>query len=158
MGLFKALGKVLGGVAKAGLSVATRGVSDKVLAALKSRGAKRSTVAMKPAEMTEQQVALANKMGQAVPKVRVTEVIQEARAGGALAGNYKSKSAYKRKRRSTGASRMAAMTPPRTKRKGTTRRPPPGGLDLRAMAGEWRAAGKPGRWIDWIKANPIRRG
>lgn len=50
--------------------------------------------------------------------------------------------------------------PPRRKRdagKGkaspTKRRAPTGGLDLKAIAVRWRAAGKPGRWIDFVKAS-----
>jgi hypothetical protein len=47
------------------------------------------------------------------------------------------------------------------KRKTTTgkgrRVPPAGGLDLRAMAQAWRAAGKPGTWRDWIRTNQIRK-
>lgn len=54
---------------------------------------------------------------------------------------------------------------PRKRRKKVTtngaakpkRKPPGGGLDLKAMAAAWRAAGKPGTWISWIKANPIKR-
>jgi len=30
---------------------------------------------------------------------------------------------------------------------------PKGGLDLKAIAAKWRKAGKPGRWIDFVKAN-----
>lgn len=29
---------------------------------------------------------------------------------------------------------------------------PKGGLDLKKLSRSWRAAGKPGRWIDWVKA------
>lgn len=35
--------------------------------------------------------------------------------------------------------------------------PPKGGLDLKRMAAEWRAAGKPGTWLGWIKSNPIKK-
>ena len=38
------------------------------------------------------------------------------------------------------------------------RTPPAGGLDLAAMAAQWRAAGKPGSWRDWIKTNQLRKG
>jgi len=38
------------------------------------------------------------------------------------------------------------------------RSPPAGGLDLKRMAGQWRAAGKPGTWRDWIKTNQLRLG
>lgn len=43
------------------------------------------------------------------------------------------------------------------KRAGGTRRAPKGGLDLKAMAAAWRAAGKPGTWRDWIKTNQVRK-
>lgn len=167
MGLFGSIGKLLGGVAKAGLSVATRGVSDKVLSALKGMGKKRSSTALKPQLWTEQQAALVNKMGQAVPRVRRTEVMADAVSGDALPGYYKRKSSYKRKRASTRRAATSAPEPatprrsaPRRTRRTTAggkRQPPPGGLDLRAMAAQWRSAGKPGRWIDWIRSNPIRR-
>lgn len=157
MGLFGSLKKIAGGVLKAGLSVATRGVSDKVLSALKGLGKKRATVAAKPLELTEQNYALVNKLGQATPKVKVTEVLAQARSGGAMRGTYKAKASYKRKRRMSEPAAPRTTTA-RTKRyQPGTRRPPPGGLDLKAMAAQWRGAGKPGRWIDWIKANPIRR-
>ena len=39
---------------------------------------------------------------------------------------------------------------PKTKGKRTA---PKGGLDLKGMAREWRAAGKPGSWRDWIKSH-----
>lgn len=40
-----------------------------------------------------------------------------------------------------------------TKAAGTKRRAPTGGLDLKALSASWRAAGKPGRWIDWVKSH-----
>ena len=40
---------------------------------------------------------------------------------------------------------------------GKGRTPPAGGLDLKAIAAEWRRQGKPGTWIGFIKANPIRK-
>jgi len=154
VGLFSALKKIAGKVVKAGLSVATRGVSDKVFSALKSRGQKPATIEAKMPKgrsMTEQEYALANKLGQAAPRVRTTEVYE---------GVFKRKSAYKKKRRGG----MAAAPTTTTRRKKTTttttggkRKPPPGGLDLAAMAREWKAAGKPGTWLSWIKSNQIRR-
>jgi hypothetical protein len=166
MGLFSGLKKIAGKVLKAGLSVATRGVSDKVLAGLKSFGKKPATIAAKPPLYTEQEEALLNKLGQATPRVRQSEVYANVRAGGATLGSYKSKTGYKRKR---STSRMtysdeAPAPRPRKKRRASSsssttgkRKPPPGGLDLRAMAGAWRAAGKPGTWLNWIKTQPIRR-
>lgn len=34
-----------------------------------------------------------------------------------------------------------------------TRKPPAGGKDFKALSVSWRAAGKPGRWIDWVKSH-----
>jgi hypothetical protein len=31
--------------------------------------------------------------------------------------------------------------------------PPKGGKDLKALSASWNAAGKPGRWIDWVKSH-----
>lgn len=42
-------------------------------------------------------------------------------------------------------------------RTGKGRTPPRGGLDLKAMAAQWRAAGKPGTWLGWIKSQPIHK-
>jgi hypothetical protein len=36
---------------------------------------------------------------------------------------------------------------------GKKRRAPSGGLDMKAIARAWKQAGKPGRWIDFVKAN-----
>ena len=40
--------------------------------------------------------------------------------------------------------------PPKVKSK---RKAPTGGLDLKALSASWKAAGKPGTWQEWIKAN-----
>lgn len=40
-----------------------------------------------------------------------------------------------------------------TKGSGGGRRAPTGGKDLKGLSVSWRAAGKPGRWIDWVKSH-----
>jgi len=40
---------------------------------------------------------------------------------------------------------------------GTKRKPPAGGLDLKAMAAAWRDAGKPCAWPAWVKKHQIKR-
>jgi hypothetical protein len=58
----------------------------------------------------------------------------------------------------TGFKNRSRMTRKAKTATGTSKRvPPKGGLDLKAMARDWRAAGKPGTWIAWIKANPIKK-
>lgn len=39
------------------------------------------------------------------------------------------------------------------KASGSRRKPPKGGKDLKALSASWKAAGKPGRWIDWVKTH-----
>lgn len=58
--------------------------------------------------------------------------------------------------RSTGKGSRMPQEARTVARKGK-RLPPAGGLDLRAMAAQWRAAGKPGSWREWIRSNPIRK-
>lgn len=36
---------------------------------------------------------------------------------------------------------------------GSKRKPPTGGLDLKALSASWKAAGKPGTWQGWIAAH-----
>jgi len=77
----------------------------------------------------------------------------------------KPKAAPKRKKRRASADpyRSAQRTPKPRKAAKVTRSsngkrvPPKGGLDLAAIARQWRAAGKPGTWQGYIKANPIRK-
>lgn len=152
MGLFGSLKKIAGKVLKSGLSVATRGVSDKALSIFKSLG--RKTTAM-PKQLTQQQEAQLNKIA---PRANVSTVYENARAGGGQYGAYKSKTTYKRKRARAMSQRAPARKPPKAKRaKSATRKAPSGGLDLKRMALAWRAAGKPMSWRDWIKTNQLRK-
>lgn len=42
----------------------------------------------------------------------------------------------------------------KAKRTSTTKRAAPtGGLDLKKISAKWKAAGKPGKWLDFVKAN-----
>jgi len=63
------------------------------------------------------------------------------------------------KARKPQARRKAARMPAkaRTTASKGKRKAPSGGLDLKAIAIEWRAQGKPGTWQGFIKANPIRK-
>lgn len=55
--------------------------------------------------------------------------------------------------RATHSRRRKAPRAKRPKAAGGKRRAPTGGLDLKALSAAWRAAGKPGRWIDWVKSH-----
>lgn len=134
MGLLGFVGKALGKVAKAGLSVATKGLSDKVFSALKGKGAKPA--ATKPTTTpTLQNQALMAKLGAPVLKLSQTE----AGEGGYVASALRRRSSKRRTARRSSSSGK--------------RRPPTGGLDLKALSASWRAAGKPGTWQGWIAAN-----
>lgn len=131
MGLFGFIGKVAGKVAKAGLSVATKGLSDKVFSALKGKGAKPAAT-KQTAAPTIQNQALMAKLGAPVVKLSQTEAGEGGYVASAL---RRRRSRKRRKATSSGTSK---------------RKPPTGGLDLKALSASWKAAGKPGSWQEWI--------
>jgi hypothetical protein len=151
MGLFGSIFKVVGKVAKAGLSVATKGVSDKVFAVLKGRGgAKKAQIT--PASM--QTTAVIEKWRGIAPNVKTTTVLQAVKkAQPATVAR-----AMKQRRPKARQEEFFDEPAPRRKRKPPKalrprRKPPTGGLDLKALSVSWRAAGKPGTWQGWIAAN-----
>lgn len=177
--MFGFIKKGLGKLAKGVASKLTMGASDHVLKALKSLGtAKRVLSTRRRTSAAEAQML---KYG--VPRVRQSTVIGMAAAGAGTPGTYGRRKATSRRRaspepayddelpaprprrrarRKKAASvsrRPATRTPTRRRRAtgtGARRRPPPGGLDFRAMSAEWKAAGKPGTWQEWIRSNPRR--
>jgi len=171
MGLFGGILKVVGKVAKAGLSVATRGVSDKVLAVLKSKGAAKQ-VAASP-DLTAQQMALVEKLKPLSPKTKNTEqvlrdVSQRVLYGGGGGGSSTRKrmpKGYRKRSYEDSRSEYEYEAPAPRKRAPakakkvkavkvkSTRAAPKGGLDLKQISAMWQAAGKPGTWIGFIKAN-----
>lgn len=178
MSFFGSIGKFLGGVAKAGLSVVTHGVSDQILGALKSRGeAKKAADAPM---LNAQQQALANKIAPLAPRVISTErIVRDATVHMAKAqkpskpskrammdptiGTASAPEYYqprRRKRRSfqqrlaeENRAEQRGARSPRKARSGSRRAPPSGGLDLARIASMWRAEGKPGTWLSYIKSH-----
>lgn len=158
MGLFGGLFKVVGKVAKAGLSIATKGVSDKVFQVLKGRGAQKQ-VANTP-DVTEQQRAVIEKWRGVAPNVKVTTVLEAVKkkqpAQVARAMKQGRRRQYMADEPTQGWSED--QLPPRRRRKPPKalrprRKPPSGGLDLKALSASWKAAGRPGTWQGWIAAN-----
>lgn len=152
MGLFGGLFKVVGKVAKAGLSVATKGISDKVFAVLKSRGSARQV--QHTPDVTQQQQAVIEKWRGIAPNVKTTTVLAavKKRQPPKVARAMKQRVQYMADEPDQGE------PPPRRRRKPPKalrprRKPPTGGLDLRALSASWKAAGKPGTWQGWIAAN-----
>jgi len=144
MGIFGFVKKAVGKVVKTGLSVATRGVSDKVLKGLKQLGqAKQAAKAAAANEITLQRYA---QMAKVAPKVAITKAPAAVKLALRPMGAPKPKA---KKRRKAAAAPRAKST--------SGRKPPKGGLDLAAIGRAWRAAGKPGSWQAYIKANPIKK-
>lgn len=151
MGLFSGLKKLVGKVAKAGLSVVTRGASDKVIGVAKGlfAGKPKQARATMPARATAKEQALIAKLTPPKPRVSITE--------GRMVEGWSFGSPKRSMRRATKGRRKAAMSVP--KRAGSPakprsgRKPPSGGLDLKAIGVLYRQQGKPGKWIDFVKAN-----
>lgn len=151
MGLFGFIKKAIGTVAKAGLSVVTHGVSDKVISSLKSKGIATTKAANQL--ITDKAAA---QIGKLVPQV--TRTAQAAAP--IIRAIDDNKVTVKAVKRSTPAKRKAAAAKkaaPRKTSSGAKRTPPKGGLDLAAIARAWRKAGKPGTWQGYIKSNPIKK-
>lgn len=163
MGFFSFVGKALGKVAKAGLSVVTHGVSDKVLSAAKSLGTAKqmATSAAGNLQTLKQQVAIqkatqapagANPVGSQTAKAVLKKITSTAPPAKKFSAAQKKALKYRPK--------IVKAKKPKRRDVGTGRKPPKGGLDLARMAADWRAAGKPGKWIDWVKSpsHQIRKG
>jgi hypothetical protein len=153
MGLFGSIFKVVGKVAKAGLSVATKGISDKVFSVLKGRGAQKQV--QHTPDVTAQQQAVIEKWRGVAPNVKVTSVLAavKKKQPATVARAMKQRVRYMADEPDQGE-----PPPPRRKRKPPKalrprRKPPTGGLDLKALSASWKAAGKPGTWQGWIAAN-----
>jgi len=149
MGLFGSIFKVVKGVARAGLNVATGGTSEKVLGVLKNLG-KSKQVAASP-DLTMQQEAMVNKLGSLSPRLSTTQVLHNVRKqvlqGGAAEYGTKRMPGRAKKKPVTVKKVKVPKAP------GAKRAAPRGGLDLKAISAMWAAAGKPGKWVDFIKAN-----
>lgn len=149
MGFFGTIAKLAGKVVKAGASVVTHGASDNLLQALKGGGGVKAAVkAAKTSTLNAQQLAQITKLTPTVKGSAATKV-QAALKPVAKVPKAKTKKA------------KATPKPKKAKaakvKKASTRKPPKGGLDLAAISRAWKAAGKPGTWLGYIKANPIKK-
>ncbi len=144
MGLFGFVKKAIGKVAKAGLSVVTKGASDKIFSALKGKGTAKAAAKQAYGGITTNQTQAAVAKV-ASPKKNTTAVIKQATG-------VKRKAAPKKRK---AAAKKVTVKKVKVKKVGA-RKPPKGGLDLKRMSTAWRAAGSPGSWQQWIKGNPIK--
>jgi len=178
VGLFGGIFKAIGKVAKAGASALTHGASDQVLKVLKGRGQAKQVLAKGPtAPATQQDVALVTKRLPVRNLMREASVATEnavlnqagkkAGIGGFMKGiQWKTKrkrsfagpAAPRAVNRSTSPSQRAASAKRSSGSSLKPRRSLPPALRARAnamsaLAARWRAEGKPGRWIEYVKAN-----
>ena len=117
---------------------AVRGfVARKALSVAKSMGRKRAGRVTVKSIVPALKLASIDQLG---PRVPTTLPI--SMPGGAPLARVR-----KSRRRAPRAAPAAAGAP----KKG--RKPPTGGLDLKRIAAQWRAEGKPGKWIDYVKAH-----
>lgn len=155
MGFFKKLGrglrktvgkKLLSKIGRVGLGIATGGLSEKAIGVAKTiRGQLRGR------RTKGEDAVMARLSAMSTPKLQTTAsatrmpggapLVKSARAGVPGFGRR----VARRVKRTRAAARQNA---PRSKRK-----PPTGGKDLKALSVSWKAAGKPGRWIDWVKSH-----
>lgn len=144
-GIFKAVTKV----ARAGLSVATHGASEKILSVVKKLGAAKQ-IANTP-DLTAQQQALVNKLGPPLsPTTKRTEVyLGDLRTRVNEGGTKRMPGRAKRKPKPY----VAAATVSKVTKVRKPRAAPRGGLDLKQISALWASQGKPGKWADFIKAN-----
>ena len=146
----KKVKKPLLGIVRTGLAAATGGTSEAVI---RTAGTVKKAV----------QLAGINKKLAALPKVKLAEakyavpsptaatsVSATAMPGGAPLGKRAASSRKKAsapkstKKRGKSAKRSAA---------GKKRGAPKGGKDFKALSASWKAAGKPGTWLQWVKSH-----
>jgi len=143
-GLFKGVAKIASAIGGAAIKQTpvgkivglAKGISENL------KGSKRARLDPSTVPVTNQTQALAAKLGAPTPRTMITAYQQKPRK-------------YLIRRAPKAGQRLPTLKA--TARAPSTRKPPRGGLDLAKIAVLWRSQGKPGRWIDFIKANPIRK-
>lgn len=183
MGLFSFLGKVAKtglSLATGGKSDAVLKALGKVTG-LTGKPKRAALAAVPDTTPTIQERAFLNKAIEHTPKVKRTENV-EGWSFGKARGGFKRKRAAKVKRMPRAVDRMTVAQlvaegatdtnaeelyrrgydvygkrlkkgPRKPAKARSARKAPSGGLDLARIAQMWRAAGKPGAWRDFIKAN-----
>lgn len=151
----KALGipaVTLGNVAKVAGAAAIGGPVGLGAAVLKSKLKSAAVGGIKQVLRTKGQKLLAEKMGQLAPSGAAgaaTTMPGGAPLEGRIHRVARGVAAARRVRKLVrGKGPISLNGAPRAKR-----RPPPGGKNFKALSASWRAAGKPGRWIDWVKSH-----
>lgn len=137
----------------------TRGKSEKVVSQLKGVGAAVKTYKGLKKVATKAETALAEKIAKLAPPkvVPISAAPATTMPGGAPLRGVKRAPGVVAPRKAAKRARvvkprkMAAAKP--RKAAGARRGPPKGGKDFKALSASWKKAGKPGKWIDWVKSH-----
>jgi len=155
----KALGLpalTLGTAAKLGAAVATGGIGAGALAlgtaAVKSKLKSAAVGGIKQVLRTKAQKSQAQKIAQLAPP-KVVDIRAQTMPGGAPLKGVRVISSTGRRRKVAAAAAKPKAPKAARRASGKARKPPTGGLDLKGLSASWKAAGKPGTWQSWIKAN-----
>lgn len=146
--IVKKVKKPLLGAVRLGLSSATGGVSERVIGAVGAvkkaaqiRGINKKLSELPAVKLAESKYTLPT------PTKSVSVSATTMPGGAKLKGSAPKPRA--KKARVTKAAKKASSG--RKTPSGAKRKPPTGGLNLKALSASWRAAGKPGSWQQWIK-------
>jgi len=139
----------------------TRGKSEKVIGQLKGIGAAVKVYKGAVKQSTKAEAAqVAKTMTLGAPNVvPQSSVSAKTMPGGAKLQGVSSGAAPRRRKARKAAVAVApaprkrAAARARKAPSGSKRLPPKGGKDLKALSASWKAAGKPGKWIDWVKSH-----
>lgn len=139
----------LGNVAKGAAALSTGGLGAGAIAlgaqAIRSKLKSAGIGAIKQVIKSKAEKALHDRTATLLPPVVAPNTASPAvaRPGGAPL------------RAAVARAAAGAAAPRRRRRRAAAggRRAPTGGLDLRALSAAWKAAGKPGTWMDWIRSH-----
>lgn len=155
MGLLKSIKKIrkklhlpaitLGNAAKVGAIAATGGVGALGASVVASKLKSAAVGGIKQVIRSKAAKALGKRVVAQTPEPRPTTAAATTMPGGAPLG-------AKARGRPRARKAKAPKSPPKP-RSGAKRAPPKGGKDLKALAASWKAAGKPGKWLDWVKTH-----
>lgn len=141
----------LGNVAKVGGALAVGGPLAAGAAVLKSKLKSAAVGGIKQVVRAKAQKAQLRKIGTLAPPKIVGISSAVTMPGGAPLRGVKVKrakaAALPKAKRAKRAKRVAP------KANGAKRKAPPGGKDFKQLSASWNAAGKPGKWIDWVKSH-----
>lgn len=154
----------LGNVAKVGAAVATGGVGGALAlgagSVLKSKLKNAAIGGIKQVIRSKAQKALVNRIKVKAPSiVPISAATATPRAttmpGGAPLRGVTASGAPRRRKAAAALTVKPKKTrvPKAKKASGSGRKPPKGGKDLKALSASWKAAGKPGKWLDWVKTH-----